>query len=288
MTKLKLPYTSPSAAFVPQWVALEQGFFTKHGLDVTVNYQETNTVSPALIGGEIDVATTPSTLNIMLSGGDAVFIANLLTAPVFSLYSNNEVPDVKALKDKVIGNTPPGSAPDGALRALLAKNGLNPASDVKYITSPDPSTIVAAMKAGQAAAGILSAPSTVAAKQAGFKELSNTAKEAVPGLHSVVSVRKSALAQNRQAYAQMLLALRDAIEFAKANPGPTKAIVRKYTKADPGPALDEAYDAFQPYWQLGPVKLPDVQAALQYSSNPAAASFNPQSVIDNSVVESLK
>ena len=61
----------------------------------------------------------------------------------------------------------------------------------------------------------------------------------------------------------------------------------KYTKADPGPALDEAYSAFQPYWQLGPVKAPDVQAVLQYSSNPAAASFNAASIIDNSIVEGL-
>src|SRR5437870_5869585 len=128
--KLRFPYTSPSAAFVPQWVALEQGIFLKHSLDVTVSYMETNTVSPALIAGEIDVSPTPSAINIMLSGGDAVLIANLLSAPVFSLYSTSEVNSVKDLKDKVVGDTPQGSAPDGALRALLAKNGLNPAVDV--------------------------------------------------------------------------------------------------------------------------------------------------------------
>ena len=100
-------------------------------------------------------------------------------------------------------------------------------------------------------------------------------------------MRKSTLAQNRQTYTNMLLALREAISFAKANAEPTKAAIGKYTKADPGPALDEAYSAFQPYWQLGPVKLPDVQAVLQYSSNPAAASFNAASIIDNSIVDGL-
>ncbi len=288
VTKLKLPYTSPSAVYTPHWVGVEQGIFLKHGLDVTVPYLETNAVSPALLAGEIDISPTPSLLNIIVSGGDAVFIVNLVSAPVFSLYATSGIDSVKALKDKVIGDTPQGSAPDGALRALLSKNGLNPGSDVKYIFSPDPSTIVAAMKSNQAAAGILSAPSTVLAKQAGFKELASTGKEGVPGLHSVLGVRKSTLAEKRQTYVALVEAFREATAFAKANPEPTKAIIGKYTKTESGPALDEAYTAFQPYWEVGPVNPSDVMAALQFSSNPAAANFNAASAIDNSVIQAVK
>src|SRR5207248_8089826 len=101
VAKLKMPYTSPSAVYAPNWAGAEQGIFLKHGLDVTVSYLETNAVSAALTAGEIDVSPTPSTLNLILSGGDAVLIASLVSAPVFSLYATPAVDNVKALNDKV-------------------------------------------------------------------------------------------------------------------------------------------------------------------------------------------
>lgn len=289
VTKIKMPYTAPSGVYTPYWVAADKGIFLKHGLDVSVSYMDTNAVPAALIANEIDVSPTPSTLNIMLSGGDAVFIANLLSAPVFSLYATSDVANVKALKGKVIGDTPRGSAPDLSLRALLDKQGLNPETDVKYIFSPDPSTIVAAMKSGQASAGILSAPSTLKGKDAGFKELANTGKEGVPGLHSSPAVRKSTLAQRRGTWLALLEAFKEATEYAQANPEPTKQIIGKYTKTDPGPALDEAYNAFKPYWQVGPMKAADIAAVLKYSSNQSAAgSFDPTKAFDNSIVDQVK
>jgi len=285
---VRFPYTSPSGIYAPQWVGLDEGIFAKHGFDVTISYMDTNTVAPALIAGEIDIAPTPSVLNIMLSGGDAVFITNLATAPVFSLYSTDAIKSVKDLKGQVVGDTPQGSAPDGALRALLAKDGLNPSTDVKYIFSPDPSTILAAMKSNQAVAGILSAPSTLLGKQAGYKELANTAKEGVAGLHNALSVRKSTLAQNRPMYVEFVRAFQEAVAYAKANPQQTKTVIGKYTKTESAAALDEAYSAFQPYWQVAPMKTSDVAAVLQFSSNPAAAGFDPAKAIDNSVMDALK
>jgi len=144
------------------------------------------------------------------------------------------------------------------------------------------------MKSNQAVAGILSAPSTLNAKQAGYKELANTGKEGVAGLHQVLAVKKSTLDQKRQTYLELLRAYREAIDYAKTNAEGTKAIIGKYTKTEPGPALDEAYTAFQPYFQLGPVKASDVAAVLRFSSNPAAATFDPAKAIDNSVIDALK
>ena len=289
VTKIKMPYTSPSGVYTPYWVAADRGIFIKHGLDLSVSYMDTNAVPAALISGEIDVSPTPSALNIMLSGGDAVFIANLVSAPVFSLYAVSGVDSVTALKGKVIGDTPRGSAPDLSLRALLDKEGLNPETDVKYIFSPDPSTIVAAMQSGQAAAGILSAPSTLKGKDAGFKELANTGKEGVPGLHSSPSVKKSTLAQRRGTWLALLEAFKEATTYAQANPEDAKKIIGKYTKTDPGPALDEAYNAFKPYWQVGPMKAADISSVLKYSSNQsAAAGFDPNKAFDNSIVDQVK
>lgn len=286
--RLNIPYTSPSGVYAPIWVGVDAGIFKKYGFEASTSYMDTNTVAPALTSGEIDVSPTPSTLNIIISGGDAVLIANLTTGPVFSLYAGKNVASVEALKGQVIGDTPQGSAPDGALRGLLDKHGLNPATDVKYIFSPDPSTILAAMKSNQAVAGVLSAPSTLNAKKEGYVELANTGKEGVAGLHQVLAVKRSTLAQKRDAYLKLLQAFREADQFIQSKPDETKAIIGKYTKTEPGPVLDEAYNAFKPYFQVAPVKTSDVAAVLRFSSNPAASKFDPSKAIDNSIVDALK
>ncbi|HEY8692664.1 MAG TPA: ABC transporter substrate-binding protein [Chloroflexota bacterium] len=285
---MNIPYTSPSGVYAPVWVGVDRGIFRKYGFDATTSYMDTTLVAPALISGEIDLSPTPSALNIIISGGDVVLIANVVTSPVFSLYSDASTASVEALKGKVIGDTPPGSAPDGPLRGLLEKHGLNPASDVKYLFSPDAATILAAMKSNQAVAGIMSAPSTLKAKGAGYKELANTGNEGIAGLHEVLAVKRSTLVQKRETYVALLRAFREAIDYVKSNAEGTKSIVGKYTKTEPGPTLDEAYAAFTPYFQLGPVKTSDVAAVLKYSSNPAAATFDPAKAIDNSIVDSLK
>lgn len=285
--KFRIPYTAPSGVYAPLWVAADEGIFQKYGIDATVSAMDNGATSAALTSGEIDVSPSPSVLNLIASGGDAVIVATFVTAPIYSIYVSPEIASFNDLKGKVIGDTPTGSSPDTVLRALIAQHRMSPEKDLRYLFSPSPATILAAMQAHQAAGGILSAPVTVQAKQAGFKEIVNTAKENVPGLQIIVAVRKSWLKDNRDAVTALLRALTDATAFAKANPEPTKAVIAKYTKTENKDAIDAAYDEFQPYLHMGPVKPADVAATLQYSPNAKTAGADPASFIDNSIINSL-
>jgi NitT/TauT family transport system substrate-binding protein len=285
--KFRIPYTAQSGVYTPLWVAADDGIFQKHGIDATVSAMDNNATSAALSSGEIDVSPSPSVLNLIASGGDAVIVASFVTAPIYSVYATSDIASLNDLKGKVIGDTPAGSSPDTVLRALLAQHGLAPDKDVQYLFSPSPATIFSAMQAHRAAAGILSAPVTVQARQEGFKELINTAKDNVPGLQILVAVRKSYLKDNREAVTELLRALIDATAFVKANPVPSKAAIAKYTKTDDKEAIDAAYDEFEPYLKMGPVKPADVVATLQYSPNAKTAGADPASFVDNSIIDSL-
>ncbi len=286
-TKFTVPYTAYSGAFTALWVAADENFFAKQGFDVSVQYMDANVAASALLSGEIPFSSTPAIVNTILSGGDAAIVAKLVSYPNFSLYATKDIQRVEDVKGKVLADTQRGTAPDNAVRDLLAKHGLKE-GDLQFAYFPNPTAALAAMVAGQASVGILPAPATVQARNQGFHEITDTVKESVPGLAAAVSTKKARLKDNPASVRAYLTALKEATAFAKANPARTKAIIGKYAKTEVPAEMDETYTAYEPTWVLGPVRVDDVAAALRYSSDPKAASAKPETFFDNSIVESLQ
>ena len=282
-----IPFTAYSGAFTAIWVAADENIFPKYGIQPKVQYIDGNATANALLAGEVPFSSTPVIVNTILAGGDATLVAKLVSYPSFSLYGAKGIQRVEDLKGKALADTQPGSAPDVALRDLLAKHSLKPA-DVKFAYSPNPSTALAALVAGQASAAIISAPVTLQAGSQGYKEIANTAKESVAGLAASISTKKERIQQDPGSVRNFLQALKDATAFMQAHPAQTKTIIGKYTKDTKAADLDETYRVFKPTWIVGPLQPDDVAATLRYSSNPKAATANPASFFDNSIVESLK
>src|SRR5439155_3124525 len=129
-SKVTIPYTALSAAFTAIWVAADENFFSKRGVQANVQFMESNVAVSAAMSGEIDFASSPQALGSMLGGGDLTFVTKLVSLPVFTLYATKDIQRVEDLRGKIIADTLPGSAPDSALKDLLAKHGLK-ATDVQ-------------------------------------------------------------------------------------------------------------------------------------------------------------
>jgi NitT/TauT family transport system substrate-binding protein len=284
--KITLPYTAPSAAFAAIWVAADQGFYAKQGLQVDVRNMDAVAAGPALLSGEVEYAASPSLVSAILSGSDITFIARLSNHPLFSIHATKGITRVEDLKGKVVADTTTGSAPDTALRDILLKHGLKE-GDVQFVHGPNPAAVLATMQAGNAVAGILPPPTTLQARNAGYPELTSTAKEGVVGLSAPISTKKERIKTNAAEARSLLLALKDATAFMHADAAATKAVIGKYTKTDPGPDLDEIYNAFLPIWEVGPVRAEDIADSLTYLPDPKAAAADPNSFFDNSIASSL-
>lgn len=284
--KITLPYTAPSAAFAAIWVAADEGFYAKNGLQVDVRSMDAAVAGPALISGEVEYAASPSLVSAILSGSDVTFIARLSNGPIFGLHSIKGLTRIEDLKGKVIADTTVGSAPDTALRDILTKHGMKE-GDVQLVHVPNPAAVMAAMQAGNAVAGILPPPVTLQARNAGYPELTSTAKEGIAGLSAPISAKKARVKGNPAEARALLTALKDATAFMHTEQARTEAIIGKYTKTDPGPDLDEIYTAFQPLWEVGAIRPADIADSLLYLPDPKAASADPNAFFDNSVADSL-
>ncbi len=289
--RLNIVYAQPSAGSTPLWVAQDQGFFGRQGLDVRLTQVTGSSAVATVASGESQAifvgATEVADFDAM--GGDLVMIATGEDYPVFSLYVTKDIRTIQDLVGKKIAVTRAGTSTDTTARIILEHFGLT--DKVAIITAGGTlAGIMAAMSAGIAAGGILSPPTTARAEAAGFKELVNGVRLGIPMTAIALSVRKSYVAQNRDTVLRVLKAYVDAWTFIQnpANAAAAESAIVHYTRATPEDAAI-AYKAFLPIWQA---KVPRVgalavQNVLRFSASPLVRKMTPASLIDDSLLQEL-
>ena len=287
----RLVYAQASAAFTPVFVAQDQRFFAKEGLDVALAQVTGSSAVATLTSGETQALVVGATevADFDVAGGDLVMVAAGSNLPVFSLYVQKNVRSVQDLVGKKIAVTRIGTSTDTTARVILDHFGLT--GKVEIVSAGGTlSGIMAEMSAGIAAGGILSPPTTAQADAAGFKELVNGVRLGVPMTQSALTVRRSYLAQNRETVLKLLRAYVTAWAYIRnaANEAGAESAIAHYTRATPGQAA-VAYKAFFPVWQE---KVPRVDGrgvanAIRYSASPRVRKMTPASLLDDSLLQEL-
>jgi NitT/TauT family transport system substrate-binding protein len=206
----------PIFAAIIGYIAVEQGFFKKHGLDVELKFPESGTAAArALIAGDIDVALAPSALTInQISNADADVVA-LWGMPHSShlLATTDHNAGCKDIVGKPVGIDVIGGARANSLRLILRSCGVQ-LEQVQQIALVSTATMQA-MVADQLKFGILHFDEIPVIEQQG-KPVKIIAKlvDVDPNSHFlVVTARKSDVAKNRDAYVRFTAGLIETARF---------------------------------------------------------------------------
>jgi NitT/TauT family transport system substrate-binding protein len=206
----------PIFAAIIGYIAVEQGFFKKHGLDVELKYPESGTAAArALIAGDIDAALAPSALTInQISNADADVVA-LWGMPHSShlLATTDHNAGCKDTVGKPVGIDVIGGARANSLRLILRSCGVQ-LEQVQQIALVSTATMQA-MVADQLKFGILHFDEIPVIEQQG-KPVKIIAKlvDVDPNSHFlVVTARRSDVAKNRDAYVRFTAGLIETARF---------------------------------------------------------------------------
>ena len=172
---MRVGYPQPSGAMLPLWLVSEAKLDQKYGVPVqNIFISGAARMNQAMVAGDIDLASIGgAVVNTVLGGGDLVSIAVGVPTYGFSFYARAEVRDIASLQGKVVGIMSKGASSEHAVIALLQRHNLQPGRDVKFIYLGGVREVLAAIEHGIAAAGVLSSPTTLAARRLGQKELVN-------------------------------------------------------------------------------------------------------------------
>jgi ABC-type nitrate/sulfonate/bicarbonate transport system substrate-binding protein len=287
---LRATYASVGGAFAPLWIAQDKGIFNKYGLAVDLKYMLSATGTQALLSGSADIVNPATELiEAGLGGARVAFIIGILNRAVLSVYSKPEFNELNDLRGKVLGVTLPGSTTDLTARILLTQAGLVPGKDVRITHLQGMPDIITALSQGRIDAGIISAPTTLKARQAGLKELVDVTARNIPMIHAGLATTRDFIKNNPDKVRRYVQAYVEANKIARTDPETTKQIIAKYTKTNNQEDLDETYTTYARAWEEVPyVSAAAMQTVLNFAVNPAAKTTKPEQFIDNSFVAGLE
>lgn len=235
-TKLKMMYTAVSG-FTAGYVAQDQGFFKKRGIDVEfIQTTSSGNNPPALVSGSVQIAgpTMPTLLQANDAGLDLVVFASGTVYPlegdILVARQGSGIQKPTDLKGKTVGVPGLGALLHFMLIRNLKANGVDPSS-VRFVEVSFPQA-ADALKSGQIDAYPAQAPFTSRILQSGAGyEVANWLKNTPDGTLTVVyaATRKWAT-ENKETIKGLRDAMKEAVEFSKTHHDEMYAAMAKFTK----------------------------------------------------------
>ena len=271
------------------WIAQEKGLFKKHGVNIDLTHIPTNQAVQALVGGKVQFVTAgPQILEANLAGSDTVYIMCPINSFVLSFYGRPEINGVKGLMSKTVGATNKGTPTDIAGRKVLAQNGLKPDVDVKFVYLKEIPALVAALQQGVIDAALITAPSTLTARNFGLKELVNITALKLPFVQHAIGTTRSYINANPEVVRGFVRAAAEGLDYLRNNRAEAIAVMSKFTKITDAAQLNEALDAYEKAWERIPMPSQTaLEAVLAASENPKAKGTKWDQFVDDRFLKEL-
>jgi NitT/TauT family transport system substrate-binding protein len=294
LQRVNVAYSSISGNNTTLWVTQEKGFFRKYGLDVQVVLIESgSTTAQSLISGDISFAhmAGAAVLQNNLRGADAVIIAGVVNTLIFQLYTDKGITRPDQLRGKAVGVTRFGSSTDFAMRYALERYGLEPGKDVTIMQMGNVPAILSALEAGKLQGAMLSPPTTLRAKKAGFPVLADLQMLGLEYQHTSIATTRALIKSRPELVRDFMRAYAEGIHYAKTHRDETLDIIAKYLRNADREVLEETYENI--VRTLVPEKpyptLKGIQVMLREigAKDPAARAAKPEQFVDMTFVKEL-
>ncbi len=230
------------------FVAEDQGFFRKHGLDVKHVYVRSGSVAlSALASGEAHFysgSPTGATLGAVVGGLDAVFVAGLINKLNGAFVVDPSIKSPSELKGKTIGVQSIGGGVWMITMLVLNHWELEPKRDnIKFRVLGDFSVLAQSTVARLIDGCYLSYTFASKLERQGFRILADLAKLPVPYQNTGVIARRSFVNSSPEIVERFLRALAESVAFA-LDPGNKAAVMRSLAR---GLRLQRTEDALEGY-----------------------------------------
>ncbi len=239
---------------IPTWgmpviaftMAKEKGYYREEGFEVELILMSAGVATRALIGGDVQFATTGGAgLPPILSGAPLRFVFASFNRPMFWLYAKPEIREIKSLKGKRVGVSNIGSGPDSLLLEVLKREGLEGGRDVPILALGLQGNIYAGLAGNVVDAAMLAPPFNFMAEENGFHPLVSFIKADFVELQGGILLRESLLQSDSALVEKFIRATLKGLLYARAYRPGTVAVLARSLKVKENMAA-KIYDAVRP------------------------------------------
>jgi NitT/TauT family transport system substrate-binding protein len=281
----------------PLWVAQDQGFFAKYGIDPEVIYMRGGpTLLSGMVSGDIQIGWTASGIIAPIAeGADFVIVAGFNNRVTDELIVRPDIKRPEDLRGKRFGVQSIGGG--GWMGAMLGLEslGLEPRRDnIRVLVIGDNTVRGQALESGSIDATSLDGAFSRKAKAKGFVSLADFSKANIPIMNHLVAVKKSYLQRQPESIENVLRALVEGLAFTWS-PKSKSAVLRSAMRRLRITEMSLAEEGYQelltrgglekkPYPSLDGVR--NVQR-LMANTNPRVGEIKLEEIVDRSLVRKL-
>jgi len=245
--KLRVAYPTLGPGSTPSWVTHETGFWKKSGLEVELILLSGGArMLPALVSGSVDIILGSDTGVTLanLQGANLVRIGVTMNSLGYSLVTQPGIGSIQDLKGKILGTGRGRDASYARLVKILSDNGLNPASDVKFLpVGETPTGRLQAIKSGLVHGAVFTPPLDLVGSRDGLKILH---KIDVPTLGGGINTTAPLVQQKRKVLLTFLRAYMEGIRYMVTHKPESLKVFFKYFRNPDSEALAYLYDNTAP------------------------------------------
>ena len=279
------------------WVAEEQGFFKKHGIDPQVIFIGGGSARGvnALLAKDVQfmVIGGVGVITAALQGADVVMIASNVNLSTQRIISKPAIKTPQELKGKRVGVVSLGGNTHSVLLMALKKWAMKPEELVILQIGPSLMMVISLEK-GFIDAGVFTSPADFMAEEKGNRVLADLADMKVYSLQSTITTTREYLKSNHDLTTRFLKGYAEGIAFIKRNRAPSMDILRKKLRMEPGQEayMEKTHARYASKYldQVPHVSLQGIKTLLDYleGQDPKARGADPQAFVDSGIVRELE
>ncbi|HEY6197650.1 MAG TPA: ABC transporter substrate-binding protein [Candidatus Binatia bacterium] len=287
--KIRIAFPSLAFSYMPFYVAQEKGLLKKAGLEAEYIQMRTGIMPQAVINGNIDFFTSPSTgISAAVSGLPLVIALNLYNGSPWILVTGKEIAKPHDLVGKSVAISGIRNSPHYYLLAALKKWEI-PEKDVSLISTGGTASSFAALTSHQVAGAVLTPPFDDKAVTLGFKKFQFLGDLAdVPYVGLVTS--QAEMKTRRELVQKTIAVLLEGAAWVRANRDESVRMLAdkfKVTPAEAGRTYDTLTSLLTKDGRM------DIKVARGYleilrQERPIAADVDPQKFLDFSLLPTVK
>ncbi|MGE5306232.1 MAG: ABC transporter substrate-binding protein [Alphaproteobacteria bacterium] len=290
--KVRIGYPSLGFRQGHIWVAKDEGFFRKYGLDAEPIFLRGGQLAiQALAAGDPPIMSIGQVVQANLSGFNLALVAGVESYYDSTIFGRPGITRLEQLKGKRLGISGYGAATHFAALIVAKHLNLDPNRDMTLVPGGPDAERVAALSAGKIDASVFNSSTVPVAKKMGFNELVYLPDLGVEVQGNGLATTRSFIKTNRETVKAALKGYIEGIYFIFQNKAATQKIFAKYMRTNDPDVLEGSYQAYirttakKPYPTLKGLQFLLDQLA---PTMPQAKNAKPEQFVDLSFLQELE
>lgn len=292
LKKVRIGYPSLGFRQSHIWVAKDEGFFKKYGLDAEPIFLRGGQLAiQALAAGDPPIMSIGQVVQADLAGFNLALVAGVESYYDSTIFGRPGITRLEQLKGKRLGISGYGAATHFAALIVAKHLNLDPNKDMTLVPGGPDAERVAALSAGKIDASVFNSSTVPVARRMGFNEPVYLPDLGVEVQGNGLASTRSYIKSNRETVKAALKGYIEAIHFIFYNKTAAQKTFAKYMRTEDPDVLEGSYQA---YVRTTPKKPYPTLKGLQFLLDQLAPTMaqaknaKPEQFVDLSFLQELE